>query len=142
MTTPTIEDAIALAVELHRGATDKGAEPYILHPLRVMLAQEGEVARMGAVLHDVCEDCGVTIEDLRARGYPARLLEVVDALTRRPKEPYQDFIQRLKPDPIARKIKLADLADNMRVTRLPTIDAAAAERLEKYRQAWLVLGGG
>jgi len=141
MTTPTLEQAIALAVEKHRGKRDKGGQPYILHPLRVMLAVDTEEERRVAVLHDVVEDTDVTLEDLRALGYPEREVLAIDALTLRKDrdETYQEFIERVGLNSIARRVKLADLADNMDVRRLAIVDDAARERLERYRQAWVRL---
>ncbi len=92
------------------------------------------------VLHDVCEDCGVSIADLRARGYPERVLAALDALTRREGEDYlTTYIDRVKANTLARKVKLADLADNMDVRRLRVVDAAACVRLEKYPATWVAL---
>jgi len=136
MNIPTIEDAIALAVEAHRGATSKGGEPYILHVLRVMLAQKSEEARRVAVMHDVVEDTSITLEDLRRRGFPERELAAIDALTRRKdSETYEEFIARVKTNPLARRVKLADLADNLDVRRLAVVDEEARARLERYRRA-------
>jgi len=80
---PGLEDAIALALEAHRGQTRPDGTPYVLHPLRVMLALEDEGDRIAAVLHDVVEDSPVTLEELRQRGYAADVVEAVDRLTRR-----------------------------------------------------------
>lgn len=88
---PTIEDAIAFAAKKHRGQVDKAGEPYILHPLRVMLAMDTDEARRVAVLHDVMEDCGVSRADLEQLGYPPAEIAAVEALTKRP-----DMDTRLK----------------------------------------------
>ena len=132
MPTPSLEDTIAFAVEKYRGhAPDKGGGPYLLHPLRVMLAMDTDEERRVAVLHDVVEDCDdVSLDDLRAMGYPEAEVRALDALTRREEsgESYEAFIDRLLPDPLARKVKLADLADDMDVRRLAQVDVAA--RLE------------
>jgi len=135
---PSLEDAIAFAVETYRGhEPDKGGEPYLLHPLRVMLAVDTDEERRVAVLHDVVEDCGVSLSDLRALGYPVVEVRALDALTRRkPSESYDAFIDRLLPDPLARKVKLADLAHNMDVRRLKHVGDADLERLDRYVRAW------
>ncbi|MCX8073105.1 MAG: GTP pyrophosphokinase [Candidatus Binatia bacterium] len=135
----TLEDAIELAVRAHRGATDKAGAPYILHVLRVMLAVEGDVARMAAALHDVVEDTSYTPDDLRRLGFPVEVVDAVDALTRRPGELYEDFVRRAAAHPIARQIKLADLEDNMDIRRLPHLREADLERLARYRAAWEIL---
>ena len=139
---PTLDDAIALAAEAHRGQKDKAGRPYILHPLRLMLAMASEHERMAAVLHDAVEDSGVTLADLAARGYPKEVVAAVDRLTRRKGEDYEAFIRRLKPDPLARKVKLADLEDNMDLSRIPDPRPRDYKRLERYRAAWMELGGG
>ena len=139
---PSLEDTIALAVEAHRGQVDKGGQPYILHPLRLMLHLGSEVDRIVGVLHDVVEDTHITQEDLKSRGYPTEVLEALDCLTKRSSEEYEDFIQRIKPNPIARRVKLLDLEDNMDVRRLPTMNEEDFQRLKKYRKAWAELNAG
>jgi (p)ppGpp synthase/HD superfamily hydrolase len=136
---PSLEDSIAFAVEKYRGhAADKGGEPYVLHPLRVMLAMDTDRARRVAVLHDVVEDCDVSLDDLRAMGYPEVEVRALDALTwrRGDGETYDAFIDRLSPDPLAREVKLADLTDNMDVRRLKRVADADRDRLDRYVRAW------
>ncbi len=137
---PSLEDTIALAGEAHRGQVDKGGQPYILHPLRLMLHLGSEVDRIVGVLHDVVEDTHITQEDLRSRGYPTEVLEALDCLTQRLAEEYEDFIHRIKP--IARRVKLVDLEDNMDVRRLPTMNGEDFRRLKRYRKAWAQLKTG
>ncbi|HZH16023.1 MAG TPA: GTP pyrophosphokinase [Archangium sp.] len=136
MSAPTLEDAIALAVEAHRGQRDKAGQTYILHPLRVMMRLETEPERMVAVLHDVVEDSPWTLERLRGLGYPEEVLGALDCLTKREGETYEAFIERLLPNPLARRVKRADLEDNLDVRRLPAVTAKDAERLARYRAAW------
>lgn len=135
----TLEDAIELALRVHRGKTDKAGAPYILHVLRVMVAMEDDTARMAAVLHDVVEDSDCTLADLRAQGFPRKVVAAVDALTRRPGESYEAFVLRAAANPIARRVKLADLEDNMDVRRLNALEQADLERLRRYRRAWEIL---
>jgi (p)ppGpp synthase/HD superfamily hydrolase len=132
---PTLEDAIALAVEAHRGQRDKTGQPYILHSLRVMLRLETEHEQMAGVLHDVVEDTRYTLDDLRHLGYPDAVVEAVDCLTRRPDETYEQFVERAIANPIARQVKLADIEDNLDVRRLPEITEQDRERLNRYIQA-------
>jgi (p)ppGpp synthase/HD superfamily hydrolase len=132
---PTLEDAIALAVEAHRGQRDKSGQPYILHPLRVMLRLEGEPARMAAILHDVVEDTPYTLERLREMGYPPAVLAAVERLTRRSGETYEAFIERVSEDPLAARVKLADLEDNLDVRRLDAVGGKDVERLNRYLKA-------
>src|SRR5262245_55616101 len=104
---PTLEDAIALAVESHRGQVDKVGQPYILHPLRVMFRLNAEVERVVGVLHDVIEDTKNTADDLQKMGYSEQVLQALDCVTRREGESYENFVLRSKGNPIARKVKLA-----------------------------------
>jgi guanosine-3',5'-bis(diphosphate) 3'-pyrophosphohydrolase len=135
----TLERAIALAAEKHAGQLDKAKAPYILHPLRVMLGVETLEEKMAAVLHDVVEDTDVTLADLAAEGFSPAVVRAVDALTRRKGEDYMDFVRRAGADPVARRVKLADLADNMDLSRLPNPGEADNVRLEKYRRARTLL---
>lgn len=133
---PTLEDAIALAVEAHKGQRDKAGQTYILHPLRVMMRLETEPERMAAILHDVVEDTPYTLERLRQLGYPEEVLGALDCLTKRDGESYEAFIERVRPHPLARRVKLADLEDNMDVRRLLSVGPKETERLARYRAAW------
>jgi (p)ppGpp synthase/HD superfamily hydrolase len=139
---PTIEDAIELALRIHRGQLDRNGAPYILHPLRVMSRLQDEAGRVVGVLHDVIEDSvgkpnQVTLDDLRRMGYPEEVVEAVDGVTRREGETYEDFVRRSKGNRISRRVKLADLEDNMDVRRLPPESTTKdAERLARYKRAW------
>jgi (p)ppGpp synthase/HD superfamily hydrolase len=135
----TLNEAIALAAKAHEGQVDKLGQPYILHPLRVMQAMETDDERIVAVLHDVVEDTHISLATLRELGLPDGLLAAVDAITRVVGEPYMpDYIERIAGNPIARKVKLADLADNLSVTRSPQ-DANAPTRRARYRKARSIL---
>lgn len=133
---PTLEDAILLAVQAHKGQVEKAGEPYVLHVLRVMFRLEGEHARMAGVLHDVVEDTPYTLDDLRQLGYPPPVVAAVDHLTRRATESYDEFVARAGANPIARRVKLADLEDNMDIRRLPAVTEQDRERLQRYLAAW------
>jgi (p)ppGpp synthase/HD superfamily hydrolase len=135
----TVEDAISIAAQAHKGQKDKAGAPYLLHPLRMMLRMDSEVAMMAAVLHDVVEDTGWTLEQLREEGFSDEVLEAVDCLTHRDGESYQEFVGRVQTNPIARQVKIADLEDNMNIRRINQIGAKDLERLEKYHKAWCVL---
>jgi (p)ppGpp synthase/HD superfamily hydrolase len=131
----TLDDAILLAAQSHRGQKDKAGGPYILHPLRLMLKMSTEEEMMTAVLHDVIEDSEHTLSDLRQAGYPEPVLAALDCLTRRETESYEEFIERIRPNPLARRVKLADLEDNMNLQRIPHPQPRDLERVEKYRRA-------
>jgi hypothetical protein len=132
----SIERSIEIAVRAHRGQLDKARQPYILHPLRVMARLESEEERIVAILHDVIEDSDVTPTELRDAGFSEPIIKAIDALTRRNGESYEEFIERLKPNTLARQVKLADLRDNMNLRRLPRITKRDRERVERYRRAW------
>jgi (p)ppGpp synthase/HD superfamily hydrolase len=113
----TLEKAIELAARYHAGQKDKQGQPYILHPLRLMLRVEGEEARIVAVLHDTLEDTSLTEADLRREGFSESIIQAVLAVTHRAGEPYADYVVRCKALESARRAKLADLEDNSRLDR-------------------------
>ena len=131
----TLERAIEIAAKAHAGQVDKAGAPYVLHPLRMMPAVRTPEARMVAVLHDVVEDTEVTLEELRAEGFPAVVLETVEALTQREGEDYEAFICRVAPNPIAREVKLADLRDNSDLSRIADPTERDRERVRQYKKA-------
>src|SRR2546426_247378 len=109
---PTLEDAILLAAQAHLGQRDKNGQPYILHPLRVMLRLDTEAAKIVGVLHDVIEDTKYTRADLQKMGYSDEILQALDGVTKRAGESYEAFVLRAKANPISKQVKLADLEDN------------------------------
>ncbi len=131
----TLERAIAIAAKAHEGQVDKAGVPYIIHPLRVMLRVTSIEERIAAVLHDVIEDSDVSIDMLRNEGFSKSVLSAIESLTRRPGEDYDAFIQRAAADPVGRKVKLADLAENSDLSRIPAPTDKDLERVEKYRRA-------
>lgn len=133
----TLERAIAIAAEAHTGQKDRAGAPYILHPIRLMIQMDSENAMMAAVLHDVVENSVWTLDDLRKEEFSNEVLNAVDSLTHRDKEgeDYWDYIQRAKSDPIAIKVKLADLEDNLNPDRLNEITEKDEKRFDRYRKA-------
>jgi (p)ppGpp synthase/HD superfamily hydrolase len=131
-----LEQAITLAVRVHAGQKDRYGEPYILHPLRVMCRMTTDTERVAAVLHDVVEDSPLSLDDLHVQGFPRDVVEIVDHLTKREGESYEQLIGRAASHPVALRVKMADLEDNMDVRRLRCVTSADAERLERYRAAW------
>ncbi len=127
--------AISIATSAHENQVDKGGKPYIEHPLRVMKQMTTDAARIVAVLHDVIEDSDYTLDDLVAAGFSEEIVQAVEALTKQKGEPYKKYLQRIKTNPIAIAVKLADLQDNMDLTRLPTITEEDIERQKKYSKA-------
>ncbi len=133
--TQTLERAIAIAATAHAGQVDKGGAPYILHPLKVMLRMSSLEERIVAVLHDVVEDCGISLDDLRKEGFSEEVLSAVESVTKVPGESYEDFVERAAQNPIGRVVKLADLEENSDLSRIASPSWEDLERVEKYRRA-------
>lgn len=131
----TLERAIAVAAKAHEGQQDKGGSAYILHPLRVMMRVCTPEQRIVAVLHDVLEDSTTSLADLARAGFNLKILAAVQALSRRGDESYEAFVFRLGSDPLARVVKLADLADNSDLSRIPLPGPEDLARLQRYQQA-------
>lgn len=132
--------ARTLAMEAHAGQVDKAGHPYIGHVGRVAAAVRGDDdAEVVAWLHDVLEDCPAFAE--RVQAFPDPLQHAVRLLSRTSAVDAATYYARIAADPLALKVKLADIADNADETRLASLDAATAERLrDKYRQALAALG--
>jgi (p)ppGpp synthase/HD superfamily hydrolase len=142
---PSLEDVRELAVRLHATQVDKAGEPYVGHLRRVAdrvaAAGGSEHQRMAALLHDAVEDGHATLAELAARGLPAPVLAIVDAMTKRTGEPTEAYLGRVVATPGATLVKHADLADNSDPDRLAVLDPAVAERLRaKYAGYRAVLG--
>ena len=132
----TLARAIAIAAQAHQEQREKSGAPYIMHPIRLMLRMNTETEMMVAILHDVVEDTPWTLEQLRQEGFSEEVVQAVDCVTRRSTETYSEFVDRARDNPVARKVKIADLEDNMDVRRLPDISDHSLERLKKYHEAW------
>lgn len=132
-----LEAAIKIAVEAHSGQLDKAGQPYVLHPLRVMLSLSDEKDRIVGVLHDVIEDTSITYDYLIANGFEGQreILEALKSVTRKEDETYEEFIERVALNPIGKIVKLADLQDNMNLSRIPNPTTKDFERLKKYEKA-------
>lgn len=131
-----LEKALAIAVDAHRGQRDRCGVPYILHPIRVMCRLDTVTEKTVAILHDVVEDTDWTFEDLKEEGFPPGVLEALDSVTKREGEAYEDFVKRSAGNPVGRKVKLADLEDNMDPRRLREITDDDKARLQRYINAW------
>ena len=133
--TPLTKRAILFAYDAHRGQYDKSGLPYITHPLHVAESMETEDECVVALLHDVLEDTDTTIEDLAQIGISDRQITALKLLCHDDSVPYLEYVQAIRVDPIARKVKLADLHHNSDLTRLNVITIQDIERVEKYKQA-------
>lgn len=136
-----LELAIEIAVRNHKGVPDKVGMPYILHPLRVMMKVRTIPQKIVAVLHDVVEDTECKVEDLVAAGFPAEVLDALALVTKdegedtSTMEGYLAFVARAAANPISRAVKLADIEDNMDLTRMNSLSEKDVARLERYQAA-------
>ena len=137
--TPDTKKAMKLCYAAHRGQVDKSGIPYVFHPIHVAEQMTDETTTIVALLHDVVEDTDYTLEDLRQMGFGDRVIEALALLTHGSEVPYLDYVARLKADPAARAVKLADLRHNSDLSRLDEVDDKARERAEKYKAAIALL---
>jgi len=134
-----VQQAIEIAVKYHSNQVDKSGDLYILHPLRVMNHMDTADERVIAVLHDILEDTIVT-EDYLLSLFPADIVEDIKGLSKRDNETYREFILRIREKPRQRKIKKADINDNISWTRVVKLEPMQAARLmDKYVKAWSLL---
>lgn len=135
MTHANIDLALSLVAQHFKGMTDKDGEPYVMHCLRVMMGVEDPQAQLVGLMHDLVEDTPVTIEDLRNHGFAPEVVDAVDLVTHPDHLSYSDYVIRLKPNPLARDVKLSDLRDNCGMSRVlyreDRIDGDAA-RIQRY----------
>ncbi|HVF84581.1 MAG TPA: HD domain-containing protein [Abditibacteriaceae bacterium] len=137
----TLEDAIALARRAHLGQTDKAGKDYIEHPLRVMENCRSDNAKIAAILHDVVEDSDCSLDDLRQMNFAPEVVEAVALLTKTDGIEYSNYIAQIKNNALAREVKIADLRDNMDLSRIAQPTEKDFKRLEKYRGALAILEG-
>ena len=135
-----IERAIQIAVAAHAGIKDKGGKPYILHPIKVMMRVETEEEQIVAILHDVVEDTDWTFDALRNEGFSETVIEALETVTKQSEdEDYEDFIKRSLRNDIGRKVKIADLRENLDVTRIGELSEKDIKRINKYKKALQIL---
>jgi len=135
-----LERAIQIAVEAHAGITDRGGKAYILHPISVMMRCETDEEKIVAILHDVVEDTDWTFEALREEGFAETIIEALKTVTKHSEdEDYDEFIQRSLKNEIGRKVKIADLRENLDVTRIGELTEKDIERINKYKRALMTL---
>ena len=133
--TELTKKAMKLAFAAHKDQVDKSGIPYVFHPIHLAEQMESEETAIVALLHDVVEDTEYTLQDIAAVGFPQEVLEALALMTHDEAVPYMDYVTRLKGNPIARTVKLADLRHNSDLTRLDAVDEKAIARIEKYRKA-------
>lgn len=138
----TLERAIEIATEAHKGQVDKAGNEYIGHPLRVMEMGKTLEEKIVGVLHDVVEDTDWTFERLEAEGFAPEVIAALRCVTKTSEnENYDDFIGRVKKNPLAAAVKINDLTDNMDIRRLPYLSDKDVKRLKKYLKAYKRLIG-
>lgn len=137
-----LQRAIEIATEAHKGQVDKSGKDYIGHPLRVMEMGKTEEEKIVGVLHDVIEDTDWTFEKLAEEGFSDEVIAALKCVTKTSEnEDYDDFIDRVKKNPLAVAVKLNDLSDNMDIRRLPYLSDKDVKRLKKYLKAYKKLIG-
>lgn len=132
----TLEKAIAIALKAHMGKTDKGGNPYILHPLRVMLSMDTLEERVIGVMHDVLEDSDISTEQLKGNGFSDEIITALKLLKKLKAESYDEYIDKIKNNSLAKKVKKADLIDNMNTKRLLVLTDEDSIRVKKYKKAY------
>ena len=135
----TLDTAVIIAAQAHQGQKDRYGVNYILHPLRVMLRFESETEMIVAILHDVIEKTEWTLKKLREQGFNDTVLKAVNLLTRQDEQPYMEYIEKLRGNRIARKVKIADIEDNMNPRRMDTLSDENLEKLARLHKAWIIL---
>lgn len=136
---PKIHVTLQLVNDAFRGLSDKGGQPYIFHLTQVAGEFGDLAAQTVGLLHDIVEDTEFGLNDLVTMGYPDEIVDAVDALTKREGESYEDYLNRVKENPLAIRVKLVDLKHNMDLTRLPVITEIDERRNKKYFRATGVL---
>ena len=132
-----LQRAIEIALEAHKGALDKGGNPYILHPLRLMLQMDSEEEMIVAILHDVVEDSEKwSFDKLHKEGFSKKIINSLRSVTKENEnEDYEKFIDRSVKDKIGRKVKIADISDNLDISRFKEVTDKDILRINKYKKA-------
>ena len=133
--TPMTQKALKLCFEAHRDQTDKSGMPYVFHPFHLAEQMTDEYTVTVALLHDVVEDTDITFEDITGMGFPAEVTDALKLLTHDNSVEYMDYVAKIKHNPIAKAVKLADLSHNSDTSRLDVVDEKALKRVEKYAAA-------
>lgn len=133
--TPATKKALKLCFKAHKNQLDKSGLPYVFHPFHLAEQMEDEDSTIVALLHDVVEDTPYTLGDLEKFGFSPQVIEAIRLMTHEEWEPYMHYVARIRENPIARRVKLADLRHNSELSRLDVVDERALARAEKYRNA-------
>lgn len=133
--TPTTKKAMKLCFQAHKDQTDKSGIPYVFHPIHLAEQMVDEDTTVVALLHDVVEDTDITIDNLAAMGFSSQILDAIKLMTHADNVPYMDYIAKIKTNPIAKAVKLADLTHNSDITRMDVVDENSIARVAKYAKA-------
>ncbi|MEE0946217.1 MAG: HD domain-containing protein [Acutalibacteraceae bacterium] len=133
--TDNTKKALALCFEAHLNQKDDSGLPYVFHPFHLAEQMNDEATTIVALLHDVIEDTAVTFEDLIKMGFSDEVIEAIRLLTHDKKAPYLDYVRKIKDNPVAKAVKLADMLHNSDTTRLNVITEKELKRVEKYAEA-------
>ena len=137
--TPMTKKALKLCFDAHKDQVDKSGMPYVFHPFHLAEQMTTEETVVVALLHDLVEDTDYTLEDLTAMGFPGEITDAIALMTHAEDVDYMDYVRKIKTNPIAKAVKLADLKHNSDITRLDIVDEKALLRREKYLQAMAIL---
>ena len=137
--TELTKKALKLCFEAHQDQLDKSGLPYVFHPFHLAEQMDDELSTVCALLHDVVEDTPISLNDLLSMGFPMEVIDVLKLLTHQESISYIDYIYKISENPIARKVKIADLRHNSDISRLNIIDYKTEIRLGKYKQALEIL---
>ena len=131
-----LQRALEIAVESHKTQKQKDGTPYALHPIRLSMSLQTEEEKIVAMLHDVVEDTDWTFEDLEREGFNENVMAALRLLTHIDGSPYEEYVERLASNHLAKSVKKADLTDNMDFKRIPEPTEKDFARLQKYHRAW------
>ena len=133
--TSLTKKALKICFDSHVNQIDKSGLPYVFHPFHLAEQMDDENSVCVALLHDVVEDTDMTFADLEREGFNQNIIDALKLLTHDLEVPYMDYVSKIKQNPLARKVKLADLKHNSDLTRLDIVDERIMERVEKYKKA-------
>ncbi len=133
--TELTKKALQLSFEAHKDQKDKSGMPYVYHPFHLAEQMQDEQTTIVALLHDVIEDTDYSLGDIKAMGFPDEVINALALMTHDKSVPYMDYVAKIKSNPIARAVKLADLRHNSDLSRVNTVDGKAIKRVQKYAEA-------
>lgn len=137
--TEMTKKALLLSFNAHKDQLDKSGMPYVYHPFHLAEQMNTEETVTVALLHDVIEDTAYTLEDIAAMGLPQSVTDALALMAHDKAVEYMDYVAKIKTNPIAKAVKLADLRHNSDITRLDIVDEKAIRRVKKYYEAIALL---